>query len=48
MQPQGYDTRFYYSGMLKAFLLDRLYPEWKLQAFNTDIFPDMLLARIGE
>ena len=48
MQPQGYDTRFYYSGMLKAFLLDRLYPEWKLQAFNRDIFPDMLLARIGE
>ena len=48
MQPQGDDTRFYYAGMLQAFLLDRFYPEWKQQAFNTDIFPDMLLASIGE
>jgi hypothetical protein len=48
MQPQGDDTRFYYSGMMLAFLLDRFYPGWKMHAFNTDIFPDMLLARIGE
>lgn len=48
MQPQADDTRFYYAGMLQAFLLDRFYPGWKQQAFNTDIFPDMLLARIGE
>lgn len=48
MQPQGDDTRFYYSGMMLAFLLDRFYPGWKMQAFNSDIFPDMLLGRIGE
>jgi hypothetical protein len=48
MQPQGNDTRFYYSGMMQALLLDRFYPRWKMQAFDRDVFPDMLLARIGE
>ena len=47
-QPQGDDSRFYYSGMILAFLLDRFYSEWKMQAFDRDIFPDMLLARIVE
>lgn len=48
MQPQGDDTRFYYSGMMQAFLLDRFYPAWKMQAFDRDVFPDMLLARVGD
>lgn len=48
MQPQGDDTRFYYSGMMQALLLDRFYPVWKMEAFDKDILPDMLLARIGE
>jgi hypothetical protein len=48
MQPQGDDTRFYYSGMMQAFLLDRFYPAWKMQAFDRDVFPDMLLARVGQ
>ena len=47
-QPQGDDSRFYYSGMILAFLLDRFNAEWKMQAFDRDIFPDMLLAKIGE
>ena len=47
-QPQGDDSRFYYSGMILAFLLDRFNAEWKMQGFDRDIFPDMLLARIVE
>lgn len=47
MQPQGDDTRFYYSGMMQAFLLDRFYPDWKKKVFKGDIFLDTLLAKIG-
>ncbi|NJO81786.1 MAG: hypothetical protein HC828_02760 [Blastochloris sp.] len=36
------DGRFYYTGMLQAFLLDRLMPAWKTRAFDTTL--DALLA----
>lgn len=38
------DGRFYYSGMAQAFLLDRLMPGWKSQAFEEGIWLDGLLA----
>jgi hypothetical protein len=37
------DGRFYYTGMAQAFLLDKLMLEWKLQAFEEDVWLDELL-----
>ena len=37
------DGRFYYSGMAQAVLLDRLMPDWKKQAFETNIWLEDLL-----
>ncbi len=37
------DGRFYYTGMAQAFLLDRLMPSWKLQAFEENIWLNDLL-----
>lgn len=38
------DGRFYYTGMAQAFLLDRLMPGWKLQAFDEGVWLADLLA----
>lgn len=38
------DGRFYYTGMAQAFLLDRLMPGWKLQAFDEGVWLGDLLA----
>ncbi len=38
------DTRFYYSGMAQAFLLDRLVPGWKARVRLEDVSLDDLLA----
>jgi hypothetical protein len=37
------DTRFYYSGMAQAFLLDRLAPDWKTKALTPGVFLEDLL-----
>jgi len=37
------ENRFYYTGMLQAMLLDRIYPDWKKKIFNNGIFPEDLL-----
>ncbi|MBE2224345.1 MAG: hypothetical protein IAF02_22585 [Anaerolineae bacterium] len=37
------DTRFYYTGMAQAVILDRLFPDWKEQAFTEDVFLETLL-----
>lgn len=39
------ETRFYYTGMAQAFLLDRLMPGWKLQAFDPGITLEDLLEK---
>ncbi|HSF80920.1 MAG TPA: hypothetical protein VLA49_06780 [Anaerolineales bacterium] len=38
------DTRFYYTGMAQAMLLDRLLPDWKERVFEHGIWLDSLLA----
>ena len=38
------DTRFYYSGMAQAMVLDRLMPGWKSRAFVQDVWLEDLLA----
>jgi hypothetical protein len=38
------ETRFYYTGMAQAMLLDRLLPGWKDRALSKDIWLEMLLA----
>ena len=40
------DGRFYYSGMAQAYLLDRLMPGWKSDAFDKNIWLDDLLAEV--
>lgn len=40
------DGRFYYSGMAQAFLLDRIMPDWKLQAFEDDFWLDDFIMEI--
>lgn len=43
------ESRFYYGGMLQAMLLDRVYPDWKNEAFEEDIFlEDLLRNTISE
>jgi hypothetical protein len=37
------DVRFYYSGMLQAYLLDRLTPDWKVKIMEEGIYLDDLL-----
>jgi hypothetical protein len=37
------ESRFYYGGMLQAMLLDRVYPDWKDEVFEEDIFLEDLL-----
>lgn len=42
------ETRFYYSGMAKAVLLDRLLPDWKEQVFNPNVMLEDLLRLATE
>ncbi len=42
------DTRFYYSGMAQAFLLDRLMPEWKTRTRLEEVSLDDLLAECSK
>ena len=37
------DVRFYYTGMLQAFLLDRLMPDWKVRIMEDGVFLEDLL-----
>jgi hypothetical protein len=37
------DVRFYYTGMLQAYLLDRLMPDWKERILENGVFLDDLL-----
>jgi hypothetical protein len=37
------DTRFYYSGLAQAALLDRLAPDWKTKIMMDDVFLEDLL-----
>ena len=37
------DTRFYYSGMVQAMLLDRLMPDWKSRIFAEGVYLEDLL-----
>lgn len=39
------DTRFYYTGMLQAVMLDRLVPEWKKDALNEGVYLENLLEK---
>ena len=39
-----HDTRFYYSGMAQAMILDRLMPGWKSGAFAQDVWLEDLVA----
>lgn len=42
------DTRFYYTGMAQAVLLDRLAPEWKEQVMDEGVWlEDLLLWAVG-
>jgi hypothetical protein len=42
------ETRFYYTGMAQAMLLDRLLPGWQDKALSKDIWLEMLLAEAVE
>lgn len=42
-QPQGDEIRFYYSGLIKALLLDKIYPNWKTNILKNKNFLDDLL-----
>lgn len=37
------ENRFYYTGMIQALILDRIYPGWKKEAFEDNIYLDDLL-----
>ena len=39
------DTRFYYTGMLQAVMLDRLMPGWKNDAFKEGLYLENLLEK---
>jgi hypothetical protein len=42
------DTRFYYTGMAQAFLLDRLMPDWKNRIMEENVWlDDLLMEAIG-
>ena len=40
------DTRFYYTGMLQAVMLDRLVPEWKKNTFKEGVYLENLLEKL--
>lgn len=43
------ESRFYYGGMLQAMLLDRVYPDWKHNILDEDIFlEDLLRGAVSE
>jgi hypothetical protein len=42
------DTRFYYSGLAQAALLDRLAPEWKTKILSGDVFLEDMLKEAVE
>jgi len=45
---QQSDTRFYYTGMAQAFLLDQLMPDWKNHIMEENVWlDDLLLEAIG-
>lgn len=44
MASDGDETRFYYTGMAQAVLLDRLAPDWKSRLFEPGIWLEDLLA----
>lgn len=44
MAADGGDGRFYYSGMAQAVLLDHLFPDWKEQALDDDVYLEDLLV----
>ena len=45
---QANDTRFYYTGMAQAFLLDRLMPDWKSSIFSEGVWLEDLLRQAIE
>ncbi len=45
---RGGDTRFYYSGMAQAMLLERLLPGWKERAFEPAVMLEDLLRQAVE
>jgi len=45
---QSGETRFYYTGMAQAFLLDRFAPGWKQRILSEDVYLEDLLARAIE
>ena len=40
------DTRFYYSGMLQAYLLDRLMPDWQERILEENVYLEDLLREV--
>ncbi len=40
------DVRFYYTGMLQAFLLDRLTPDWKVRIMGDGVYLESLLREV--
>ena len=42
------DTRFYYTGMLQAVMLDRLMPEWRKEAFTEGVYIENLLEKAAK
>lgn len=42
------ETRFYYTGMAQAMLLDRLLPEWKNSVFEDDVWLEDLLMEASQ
>jgi hypothetical protein len=45
-QSHGNETRFYYAGMAQAFLLDRLFPEWRRKVLVGNVFLEDLLGEV--
>lgn len=39
------ESRFYYSGMLQAMLLDRILPGWKSEIFEENVYLEDLLRK---
>ena len=39
------ETRFYYSGMAQAILLDRFAPDWKTNFWEENVWLDELLTK---
>jgi len=45
-QASGGEIRFYYSGMAQAFLLDRLYPNWRYKVLYENVYLEDLLTEV--